>query len=88
MWTVTLVKFRHRPTKADLDGFSKNVGKFSAKGIKIHMSFWTIGRYDAVLVGEAPDEKTAMQFIVGLPDVAATETLVAVQRDEAIKWVQ
>jgi len=88
MWTISLVKFRRRPTKADTEAFAKLVKAWASKGVKMHMAFYTLGRYDAVFVGEGPDEKTVMQFSMALPDVAATETLVAVQREEAIKWLK
>jgi uncharacterized protein with GYD domain len=88
MWTVTLVKFRHRPTKSDTEAFAQHLKSWASKGVKLHMAFYTLGRYDAVFIGEGPDEKSSMQFTMGLPDVAATETLVGVQREEAIKWLK
>jgi uncharacterized protein with GYD domain len=87
MWTVTLVKFRHRPSKPDTDAFAKHLKSWASKGVKLHMVFYTLGRYDAVFIGEGPGEKSAMRFTKGLPEVAATETLVAVQCEETIKWL-
>lgn len=38
-----------------------------------------------MLIFEAPDEKEAMGFSIGAGDAVATETLVAVPREEALK---
>lgn len=47
------------------------------------------GRYDVVGIGEAPDEKTLMQFqMSGDRDFAETETLIGVSRDKAMSWIR
>lgn len=50
--------------------------------------YWTLGRYDTVLIGEAADEKTVMKANIKVGDIISTETLVAVTREEAIKLVE
>jgi len=91
MWFITLVKFRRPPTK---DSLSKTQAFFQEAtqkwGVKIHSTFWTLGRYDAVWITEAPDEKTAMKVALWNPvgENIATETMVAVSRDEAASWVK
>jgi uncharacterized protein with GYD domain len=45
----------------------------------------TLGRFDTVLIFEAPNERIAMELSIGAADVVTTETLVAVPREEAIK---
>jgi len=47
--------------------------------------YWTLGRYDAVSIIEAPTEKDAMKSLLPLVDLVDTETMVAVPRDEAIQ---
>ena len=47
--------------------------------------YWTLGRYDAVITVEAPDEKAVMKAVMEFGDLVATETLIAVPRDAAIK---
>ena len=47
--------------------------------------YWTLGRYDAVVVLEAPTEKDAMKVFLPWQDIISTETMVAVPREEAIK---
>ncbi len=87
MWFVTLVKFRKKVTKADADAQTARFKEAEKLGLKIHHAFWTIGQYDAVVVAEAPDLKTIMRVGIGASDIAKTETLAAVSRDEAITWL-
>lgn len=89
---VSLARFRKKPTKEMTDDPSTQteaVKKEMAKeGIKFLNWYWTLGRYDAVVIAEAPDEKTFMKAMIGLNDFVATETMVAVPREEAIKLVE
>jgi uncharacterized protein with GYD domain len=78
---ITLYKFRRKITKADVDNADK---VFS--GTRSHGAWWTLGRYDAVRVYEAADAKAAMKLNLAL-EGAASETLVAVPREEAVKLV-
>lgn len=82
MTTITLVKFRRRPTKEEIEAAPKAI---EAAGGKIVSSYWTLGRYDAIVTVESPDERGAMKALSKLMDVASTETLVAIPRAEAIK---
>jgi len=52
-------------------------------GIKSHNVLYTLGRYDLVILYEAPNEKNAMATSLVWADKAATETLVAIPREEA-----
>ena len=89
MWFVTMVKFRRKPSKTDLEQMKLYWGEAEKWGVKRHQAFWTLGRYDAVFISEAPDEKTAMKFAMWTPsDLGATETMIAVDRDEAVSWVK
>jgi uncharacterized protein with GYD domain len=87
MWFITLVKFRRPLTKADAQKTDQIVKEWTMKGIKVHSAFNTLGQYDAVWTAEAPDEKTAMQFVLAAGrDLTITQTLVAVPREEVVKW--
>ena len=55
------------------------------KGIKIIEFYWTLGRYDTVMILEAPTEKDALKVAIDAADVVATETMVAISREEAVK---
>ena len=52
------------------------------KNITIRNVYFTFGRYDGVLIFEAPDVETAMNFVrkIGLETRYATETLTAIPR--------
>ena len=87
MWFITLVKFRRPLTKEEGQKTDQIVKEWTMKGLKVHSAFNTLGQYDAVWTAEAPDEKIAMQFIQAAGrDLAITQTLVAVPREEVLKW--
>ena len=89
MWFITMVKFRRKPNKTDLEQMKSYWMEAEKWGVKRHQAFWTLGRYDAVFISEAPDEKTMMKFSIWTPsDLGASETMVAVSRDEAAGWVK
>jgi uncharacterized protein with GYD domain len=56
---VTLVKLRRKPSKVDMERMKA--------GLKESKIYFTLGRYDALIISECPDEKahmkTAMQFV-------------------------
>ncbi|MDH5451098.1 MAG: GYD domain-containing protein [Candidatus Bathyarchaeota archaeon] len=47
--------------------------------------YWTLGRYDAINIMEAPTEKDAMKILLSFQHLVDTETMVAVPREEAIR---
>jgi uncharacterized protein with GYD domain len=88
MLFITVNKFRHRPTKQELDKLTAYYADMAKKGVKMKQIFWTLGRYDSVAIIESPDEKAMMKTLINLPTELATETLVAVPRKEAIKLLK
>lgn len=58
------------------------------EGARVIGLYWTLGRYDSVLILEAPDEKAAMRASLRWGDLLSSETLVAVTREEALKLVE
>jgi uncharacterized protein with GYD domain len=64
---------------------SKVMQEFKEHGNKIRGFYWTLGRYDTVVIFEAPNEKVAMELSIEIADIATTETMVAVTREEAHK---
>jgi len=54
------------------------------QGIKVHDVYVTFGRYDGVIVFEAPDQKAAMNFVMetGFATDYTIETLTAVPAKE------
>jgi len=82
---VSLGKMRKKPSK-EMSGDATNmVEGFKKKGIKVLNWYWTLGRYDTVVVFEAANEKEALKFSIGVAEFVSTETLVAIPREEAIK---
>jgi len=83
---ITLVKWRKKPTKAMIAETTKMFEQMGKEaGIKILGFYWTLGRYDGVLMAEGKDEKTIMKYSIRFGDILSLETLVAVPREEAIK---
>lgn len=89
---VSFGRFRKKPTKEMIDEPSSQtatvVKEMAKEGIKVLSWHWTLGRYDTVVIAEATDEKTFMKAMIGLNDFVATETMVAVPREEAIRLVE
>ena len=82
---VSLGKMRKKPDKAMAGNATEMVEEFKKKGINILNWYWTLGRYDTVVVFEAANEKEALKFSLGIAEFVATETLVAIPRQEAIE---
>lgn len=80
---ITLIKFKKKAR--DVSEVGKKIMQNLPPGVKMIGTYWTLGRYDAVWVYEGKDEKDAIKLFVDAGDVASTETLVAIPRDEAMK---
>jgi uncharacterized protein with GYD domain len=76
---------RKKPDKAMAGNATEMVEEFKKKGINILNWYWTLGRYDTVVVFEAANEKEALKLSLGIAEFVATETLVAIPRQEAIE---
>ena len=85
---ISLGKFRRKPTKEMTAEASRVMDQMAKEGVKILGFYWTLGRYDTVVIMEAKDEKTAMKTGIKISDIVSTETLVAVTREEAHKLLE
>lgn len=83
-----MCKSRGKPTKESTGKATKLVERFQKEGGKIHGLYWTLGRYDTIVIFEAKDEKAAMKLCLAVSNTDSTETLVAVPRDEALKLLE
>ncbi len=83
---VTLVRWRGKMTKEHLEMTNKILA--SEPRVKVLGFYWTLGRYDSVLIVEGPDEKTAMKMLLQAGDYAASEAMVAIPREEAMKFLK
>lgn len=81
---ISLIKDKKKPTKEATDQGTKMIDELKKKGIKILGFYWTLGRYDAVVIFEAPTEKDAMKLAIDIKEDVNTETMVAIPRKEAI----
>ena len=88
MLFIILSKFRHKPTRQELGKMDSYYAEMAKQGTKVTQIFWTLGRYDAVLIVEGKDERAALQSLMNSPMEVATETLVAVPRKEAVKLLK
>ncbi len=85
---VTLAKFKSKPTKAVIQQSTKLFDQMAKEGGKVLGLYWTLGRYDTIVITEGPDEKTAMKALLRWGDMLSTETLVALSREEATKLIE
>jgi len=88
MISITLAKWRKRPTKEMVAQSTKLFQQMLEEGNKIIGVYWTLGRYDAVVIAEGKDEKVAMKTLMRWGDMLSTETLVAVSNEEAAKLLE
>ncbi len=86
---ISLIKFKGKPTKQKIAQNIKCIEKATAKhGVKIVSIDWTLGRFDSVVIFEAPDEKTALKMSLKRGDCMATETLVAIPAEVGRKFIK
>jgi uncharacterized protein with GYD domain len=85
---INLGKFRQKPTIEAIHQVSELMKGMEKDGIKFLSFYWTLGRYDTVVIMDAPDEKTVMKANISVSDIVATEVMVAVPREEAHKLLQ
>jgi uncharacterized protein with GYD domain len=85
---ISLARWRRKQTKETVAKANKLFGEMVKEGIKIVGQYWTLGRYDSIVIVEAKDEKSVMRVLMRWGESISTETLVAVPREEAIKLVE
>ncbi|KON26267.1 hypothetical protein AC480_05990 [miscellaneous Crenarchaeota group archaeon SMTZ1-55] len=85
---ITLWTFRQKATKEMLAESVKLAEQLPQEGINVIGNYWTLGKCDLVTVAEAKDETTFMKALLRYGDIFATETLVALSRNDAITLVQ
>ena len=82
---ISLNKFKQKPTKEVAAKVNKLMG---IEGIKPLGMYVTLGEYDSIVIYEAPDEKTALRSALNVSEIFETKTLVAVPREEFIKFLE
>jgi len=86
MLFIALIKFKKKAS--DVVEIGKKVMQNLPEGVRIIGTYWTLGKYDAVWVYEAPNEKVAIQLGIDAGEAMQTQTLVAIPREEAMKLLK
>ena len=85
---ITLAKSKKKPTKEMMAVTDKLQSQAEKAGVKLLGFYYTLGRYDYVMIVDAPDKiavERAMRTAIAVSDYTATETLVALKREDALK---
>ncbi len=83
MLFIALVKFKTKLTKEVVAENLKDIEDDMKGQIKYKGIYWTLGKYDTVVLLDAPEEKAAMNMVLKRADRMKIETLVAVPGDES-----
>jgi uncharacterized protein with GYD domain len=82
MLFIALAKFKTKLSKEVVTQNLKDIEADTNGQVRYLSMYWTLGRYDTVVIFEAPDEKVAMNLALKRLDRMDIETLVAVPADE------
>ncbi len=82
MLFIALAKFRKKLSKEVITENLRDIEADTKGQVKYREIYWRLGRYDTVVIFEAPDEKVAMNVVLKRLDRMDIETLVAVPADE------
>ena len=82
MLFIALAKFKTKLTKEVVAQNLKDIEDDTKGQIKFLGIYWTLGKYDTVVLFEAPNEKVAMKSVMKRADRMKIETLVAVPAKE------
>jgi uncharacterized protein with GYD domain len=82
MLFIAMAKFKTTLSKEVVARNLKDIEADTKGQIRYLDIYWTLGRYDTVVIFEAPDEKAAMNMVLKRADRMEIETLVAVPADE------
>jgi len=85
---VSLAKWRKKPTREMISEMDHNWELLKKDGGNLLQAYWTFGRYDAVVILEAPNEKVALKALMRGGDHLNIETLLAIPRGEAVRLLE
>jgi uncharacterized protein with GYD domain len=83
MLFIALVKFKTPLSQEIVAQNVKDIEDDTKGEVRYLGIYWTLGKYDTVVLFEAPDEKVAMNVVLKRSDRMEIETLVAVPADAA-----
>ncbi len=81
MLFIALAKFKKTLSKDVVAQNLKDIETDTKGQVRYLGIYWTLGRYDTVVMFEAPDEKAAMNMVLKRADRMDIEMLVAVPAD-------
>lgn len=81
MLFIVLAKFKQNLSKEIVDQNMLDIETDTEDGVHYRGIYWTLGRYDTVVIFEAPNEKVAMDVVLRRADRMDVETLVALPAD-------
>ena len=81
MLFIALAKFKKQLSKEVVAQNIKDIESDTKGQVKYLGIYWTLGRFDTVVMFEAPDEKAAMNMVLKRADRMDIEMLVAVPVD-------
>lgn len=82
MLFIALAKFKKKLSKEIIAENMKDIEDDMKGQVRYLGIYWTLGRYDTVVLFEAPNEKVAMNMALKRADRMDIETLVAVPAEE------
>src|SRR6266705_101673 len=85
---VSLAKWRKKPTREMISEMDHNWDLLKKDGGNVIQAYWTFGRYDAVVILEAPNEKIALKALMRGGDHLNIETLLAIPRGDAVRLLE
>ena len=82
MLFIVLVKFKTTLSREVVAQNLKDIESDTKEQVRFLSIYWTLGKYDTVVIFEAPNEKVAMNMVLKRADRMEIETLVAVPANE------
>ena len=82
MLFIALAKFKKNLSKKTVAENLRDIEDDMKGQVRYLGIYWTLGRYDTVVLFEAPNEKVAMNMALKRADRMDIETLVAVPAEE------
>jgi uncharacterized protein with GYD domain len=79
---IALAKFKTKLSREVVEQNLKDIEADTKGQVRYLNVYWTLGRYDTVVIFEAPNEKVAMNLSLKRVDRMEIETLVAVPAEE------
>lgn len=81
MLFIVMAKFKQHLSKETVAQNMVDIETDKEEGVHYRGIYWTLGRYDTVVIFEAPNEKVAMDVVLRRADRMDVETLVALPAD-------